>query len=377
MLPKLILGALILLQAGSACTSTTETPAAPQVSTPIPSVMPTQVEQTEAVLAGGTPEVVPTALSNLEIGLENINWVEPIYTIQVAAGWIYNLAFSPDGSLLTGSVKQNEIEIWDAADGHTLKTLTAHSAQIMNVAFSPDGELFASSSIDHTILLWRVSDWEPLQRLQGHTSYVNALAFSPDNQLLASGGEDRILVVWSVEDGEILFTSDQPILGVKDVAFSPNGKFLGTASGETRVRVWDTDSWELRLTLLGPTPQYRLAFSPDGTRLATAPWSINANTMEALAPIVFWDLSDGSRALVSEENTIALSLAYSLDGNLLFSGTDINPRIQVWRTEDGALLKELSGHQGRTSAIAINPDGTRIATADDDGLIIVWGVGGE
>lgn len=374
---RLILGSMILLQLGTACTSTTGTPIPTQDIAPTPNLAPTLAEATEPALDENTPEVIPTALSNLEIGLETVNWVEPIYTIQAARGWIYNLAFSPDGSLLTGSVKQNEIEIWDAADGHLLKTLTAHSAQIMNVAFSSDGELFASSSIDHTILLWRASDWEPLQRLEGHSSYVNALAFSPDNQLLASGGEDRILVVWSVESGEVVFTSDQPILGVKDVAFSPDGGLLGTASGETRVRLWDTDSWELQMTLLGPSTQYRLAFSPDGSRLATAPWSINANTMEPLSPIIFWDLSDGSRAVVSEEHTIALSLAYSLDGSLLFSGTSENPRIQVWRTGDGALLKELFGHQARISAIAVNPDGARIATADDDGLIIVWGVGGD
>jgi len=245
----------------------------------------------------------------------------------------------------------------------------------MNVAFSPDGEMFASSSIDHTILLWRVSDWEPMQRLEGHSSYVNSLAFSPDNQLLASGGEDRRLVVWSVESGDILFSSDAPILGVKYVSFSPDGALLATASGETRVRVWDTETWELLLTLLGPTPQYRLAFSPDGSTLATAPWSIDADAWEPLAPIVFWDLSDGSRVGSSEVKTVALSLAYSIDGHLLFSGSDLDFSVRAWRTNDGALLMELMGHQARVTSIAVHPDGTLIASADDDGKIIVWGVG--
>jgi WD40 repeat protein len=376
-IPRLVLGCALLLQSGIACTSTTETPTPTQVIVPTPSIEPMQDEPTDSALDQVTPQAIPTALSNLEIGIENLNRIEPIYSIQAAPGWVYNLAFSPDGSLLTGSVQQDEIQIWDAADGRLLKTLYAHSAQIMNVAFSSDGELFASSSIDHTILLWRVSNWEPIQRLEGHTSFVNSLAFSPDNRLLASGGEDRILVVWSVESGEILFSSDEPILGVKDVAFSPDGTKLATASGETRVRVWDTGTWELQLTLLGPSTQYRLAFSPDGSTLATAPWSINAETWEPLSPIVFWNLSDGSRAGTSEVTTVALSLAYSNDGSLIFSGADDNFSVRVWRTSDGAKLMELMGHHARVSSIVVHPDGTRIATADDDGVIIVWGVGSE
>jgi WD40 repeat protein len=221
-----------------------------------------------------------------------------------------------------------------------------------------------------------VSDWSLAQRLEEHESYVNALAFSPDGRLLASGGEDRRLLVWSVDSGEILYSSDAPILGVKDVAFSHDGTLLATASGETRVRVWDTESWELLLTLLGPTPQYRLAFSPDGSTIATAPWSIDADTWEPLAPIVFWDLSDGSRVGSSEVKTVALSLAYSIDGNLLFSGSDLDFSVRAWRTNDGAMLMELMGHQARVTSIAVHPDGTRIASADDDGKIIVWGVGG-
>ena len=372
LLPRLILGCALMLLSSIACTSSTEIPTPSQELAPTLTPKEATEEPPTAVVA---TTIAPTAQSSNEIGLETLNWIEPIYTIQAAPGWVYNLAFSPDGSLLTGSVQQNEIQIWDAADGHLLKTLTAHSAQIMNVAFSSDGELFASSSIDHTILLWRVSDWEPMQRLEGHSSYVNSLAFSPDNQLLASGGEDRRLVVWSVESGEILFSSDAPILGVKDVSFSPDAAFLATASGETRVRVWDTKSWELLLTLLGPTPQYRLAFSPDGSTIATAPWSIDAETWEPLAPIVFWDLSDGSRVGRSEINTVALSLAYSIDGNLLFAGSDLSYSVRVWRTIDGVLLMELMGHQDRVSSIAVHPDGTRIASADDEGKIIVWGVG--
>jgi WD40 repeat protein len=70
---------------------------------------------------------------------------------------------------------------------------------------------------------------------------------------------------------------------------------------------------------------------------------------------------------------VALSIAYSLDGSLFLAGSpDEEYTIRVWRTYDGALLKELSGHQGRVSAITFNPDGTRFASADDSGKIIVW-----
>jgi WD40 repeat protein len=55
------------------------------------------------------------------------------------------------------------------------------------------------------------------------------------------------------------------------VAFSPDGTRLATASSDTTARIWDASSGQELLTLRGHADRVTgMAFSPDGKRLATA-----------------------------------------------------------------------------------------------------------
>ena len=58
---------------------------------------------------------------------------------------------------------------------------------------------------------------------------------------------------------------------VNGVAFSPDGTRLATASTDKTAKVWDATSGREVHTLAGHTDNvYGVAFSPDGTHLATA-----------------------------------------------------------------------------------------------------------
>jgi WD40 repeat protein len=128
-------------------------------------------------------------------------------------GLYYSLAIHPSGQAIAAGDTKNTIQIWDitsedespAETRASRLTLKGHqgqanrpSALIWDVIFSPDGSLLASAGGDSTIRLWDSDSGELLLTLDRHTNAVTSLAFSPDGRSLASGSLDGSVIVWGI-----------------------------------------------------------------------------------------------------------------------------------------------------------------------------------
>src|SRR5262249_46713929 len=78
------------------------------------------------------------------------------------------------------------VKLWDAATGDELRTLRGHGGYVWKVAFSPDGRYLASGSWDSTVKIWDVATGTEVRTLRGHAGNVWSVAFSPDGKRLAS-----------------------------------------------------------------------------------------------------------------------------------------------------------------------------------------------
>jgi WD40 repeat protein len=77
--------------------------------------------------------------------------------------------------------------------------------------------------------------------------------------------------VWDARTGKEMLALEGHTAYVWGVAFSPDGTRLASASYGRRVKVWDAQTGEELLSLQGHTgPVHCVAWSPDGTRLASA-----------------------------------------------------------------------------------------------------------
>ncbi len=121
----------------------------------------------------------------------------------------------------------------------------------------------------------------------------------------------------------------------------------------------------VQLTIDGHDAEiWGLAFSPDGTKLASA-------SQDGTARI--WDSASGKELLVFQgHGTIGInSIAFSPDGNHVATAAD-NGRVKVWDAATGKELLTLSDHRGLVLDVVFSPDGKHLASAGADRTAILW-----
>lgn len=70
---------------------------------------------------------------------------------------VYTLKFSPDEKMLAVAAGK-DLQLWDAAAGTLLNTLSGHSDTILQIAFSPDQHTIATAGIDNQLYLWQITE---------------------------------------------------------------------------------------------------------------------------------------------------------------------------------------------------------------------------
>ena len=103
---------------------------------------------------------------------------------QFSDSYIRNLAYSPDGSLISICGTNRMVHIVNAADGSTRFQSTNHRAPVRTIAFSPDGRLLATGADDGTIKFWHVATGQELLELQNPGDGVRHLEFTDDGDRL-------------------------------------------------------------------------------------------------------------------------------------------------------------------------------------------------
>jgi WD40 repeat protein len=147
------------------------------------------------------------------------------------------------------------------------------------------------------------------------------------------------------------------------VAFSPDGSRMATALADHKVRLWDVRTGQEVLVLRGHGDKVSsVAYSPDGTRLASAAYDATAGV---------WDAESGTRLLTLRGHSRAVNcVAYSPEGDRVATGSE-DQSVRVWDARTGAPCFEFSGRGSAVNAVAYSPDDTTLVAACDDGTVLV------
>jgi WD40 repeat protein len=232
-----------------------------------------------------------------------------------------------------------------------------------------------------------------------HSSYVTGLVST--GNLLISGGYDKSLIWWNAETGEQIRRNEGAHeRWIRALAISPDGTKLASVGDDMKTKIWDVgtgnglldlDGYELQTPHGFPSMLYAVAFSADGSRIATGNKTgkvfirdVHTGQIQQTieTPVMYtWDPKARRHSIGGIR-----SLAFSPDGSLLAVGgmgqvgnidhLEGKSRLEVFRTDSGERLHEIedSKYKGLVEKLQFSDDRRWLMAAGGDhgGFLSIW-----
>lgn len=310
----------------------------------------------------------------------------PLWTEE---GFVYSVAFSPDGQMIANGSEDNILRLWDVRGDWTGGSFHGHEGAITCVAVSPDRQMIASSGEDKTVRLWN-KQGKPIGEPFQTPNRVDTLTFSPNSQMIAGCGMAGAVYLWDLQGNLV----DDPFHGYgrfnEAIAFSLEGNVIVSKAGvdagvvtvgqiSVNVSKQVVCFWDVKGNPIGEPIEINygtlvktVAFSPNGQMLASS---------DNKGRINFWDIHGSlicKTAQGHESNILrsVTSITFSPDGQMVVSGGKENT-VRLWDLQGNPLSEPLRGHENYVRSVAFSPDGKMIYSSSNDRTLRLWDTKGN
>jgi len=326
------------------------------------------------LVAGGSDGIAKV----WEIGVKTVRELWSLSAHGTRSG-VSGVAFSPDGSrVMAGDLNVSAVTIWDLERNGDAEWahLPSHGPP---ARFLPDGRrVVASSRAGKAVTIWGLTGSE-LETIAAATDdfSLSRLAVNLDGESVAVGGwvvsDDRrfggqVARVWDLATERELFRIWHR-LDVNEVTYSPDGDYLATGSWDGTAKIVDSSGRVIRVLREERGSNVSdVAFSPDGRQVATTVFTYTGRP-EGRVRIWNWERGEPVRTIKPDISVAGVPVSVDFDptGSRIVTAGD-NGLGVIWDVKSGSRVAVLTG-QGGVSEAAFSPDGARVATASSDGTV--------
>jgi WD40 repeat protein len=320
------------------------------------------------------------------------------------------LPTDPDGALrkaeqaleVTPSSAQAESAFRTAVGASQLRVAIRHSrGAISSAAYSGDGRRVMTLGTDKTATVSDARTGRLISRI-GYGTNLTTADLSRDGRIVVTAGDDDTVRLWNASNGRRLATFDNPKLSgawldptnprrsvavgsdgglriwrlgarvplvlrrhgapLTQAAFSPNGKLVAAIGVSRDAWLFDARTGAPLHTLQGHSDTIdALAWSRDSRRLVTGGnddwWRV-------------WDVATGSAPYGNQDSGPISAVALSPDGSRV--ATASGNHASLWTTARAVPISRLEGHSGAVTGVDFNRDGRLLVTSSTDGTARVW-----
>lgn len=236
-------------------------------------------------------------------------------------------SFHPASNLLTICFDNGLFSLYELPSFSNIHSLSMANSPISAVTINKSGEWLAlGSSKTGQLLVWEHTSESNILKQSSHLDTMTTLSYSPDSTRIITGSDDGLIKIWDVNSGFHIATFTEHTSAVTDSAYSRRGNVLFTSSFDGSVRAWDMLRYRNFRTFTAPT---RLSFS---------------------------------------------CLAIDPSAEVVCAASHDSFDIHLWSVQTGALLDQLSGHEGPISTLVFTPDGRFLISGSWDRTIRIWNI---
>jgi WD40 repeat protein len=272
--------------------------------------------------------------------------------------------------------------LWTAIRGPV--ECRGHEKSVEGLAISPDGSRVVTGGSDQTLRLWQVANGKQVWKAQAIDppdtwGGVSSVEFSPNGKQVAAIVIERssgpVLRFWDAATGNELKSLLPAMHRSFGLAFSPDGTKLATAG--PGVQVWDLSlSRKLHDFQFDKSigRGWRVVFSPDGTRLAAALHDSGGSEFPKSPKVRVWEVNSGKEVFTAWVEGHANAVAFSPDGKLLAAGGERFGTVEIWDLTTRTLVHALRADVLGVFCLAFSPDGKTLVSGGSTPAIKLWDV---